>query len=114
MSKQSLNLLTLNVIATAAVLANRFVGLTGAPAAALANAYGVSEMSAAIGERFAVTNQGTAVVETGAAIAAGALVESDATGRAITRATGVVLGRLLPSQAATAAGQFVEVILFNN
>lgn len=115
MSKQSLNLATFNVVATAIVAINRFVGAgTGALAAAAANAYGVSEASAVAGERFAVTTHGSAVVETGAAIAAGALVEADATGRAITRAAGAILGRLAPGQVATAAGQFVEVILINN
>lgn len=112
--RQSLKLLTLSVVATTVVLANRFIGLTGTYAAAAGNAYGVSESAAAIGERFPVTGDGTAVVETGGAIAAGAAVESDATGRAVTKAAGIALGRLAPGEVATGAGQFVEIILIPN
>ncbi len=114
MSKQSTSLLTLTVIATGVISANRFISPAGALAGAAGNAYGVSESAAAIGEKTPVTSCGTAVVETGAAIAAGALVEADATGRAITKAAGVTLGRLAPGEVATAAGQFVEVLLINN
>lgn len=114
MSKQSLSLLTLTVTATAVITANRFISPAGALAGAAGNAYGVAETSAAIGEKLPVTSHGSAVVEAGAAIAAGALVEADATGRAITKAAGVALGRLAPGEVATAAGQFVEVILINN
>lgn len=114
MSKQSLAILTLSAVAAAQITANRFVSTSyGVPAAA-ANTLGVAESAAAAGERFPVTNQGTAVVETGAAISAGALVETDATGRAITKSAGVTQGRLAPGESATAAGQFVEVILFPN
>lgn len=114
MSRQSLSLLTLSIVAAGAVAVARFVTPTGTQAGAAANTYGVSEMAAAIGERVAVTSHGTAVVESGAAIAAGALVETDALGRAVTRAAGAIVGRLAPGQVATAAGQFVEVILINN
>lgn len=114
MPRQSLSLITLTVVATGAITANRFVSPAGALAGAAGNAYGVAESAAAIGEKIPVTSHGTAVVEAGAAIAAGALVEADATGRAITKAAGVTLGRLAPGEVAGAAGQFVEVILFNN
>lgn len=114
MSKQSLNLLTFSMTALGVIAANRFVTTTGAQAGAAANTYGVAEASAVGGEKLAVTSHGTAVVEAGAAIAAGALVETDATGRAITRAAGPIVGRLAPGQSAAAAGAFVEVILINN
>jgi hypothetical protein len=78
------------------------------------NTQGVAQSAAAVGEKFTATTLGTEVVETGAAIAAGALVETDATGRVITKAAGVAVGRLAPNEVATAAGQFVEVILFAN
>lgn len=112
--KQNKSNLTLSVLATGVILAQRFVTPAGAQAGDGVNTYGVSDSAAAVGERFPVVNQGTAIVETGAAIAAGALVQSDLNGRAITRAAGAPVGRLAPGEVSTAAGQFVEVILFTN
>lgn len=112
--RNSSPLLTLTDIATAAIVAQRFVGFTGAQAGAGLNARGVAQEAAAIGNQFSVDVIGTTVVEAGAAIAAGALIECDATGRAITHAAGVVLGRLAPGESAAAAGEFVEVVLFPN
>ena len=58
MSKQSLALLTLTVLSTGAIAANRFVTPTGGQAGAAANAIGVSEAPAtAAGERVPVTTQ---------------------------------------------------------
>lgn len=111
MSRQSTPILTLSVIAVAALAADRFVTPAGAVPAAGATALGVGRTSAAIGERQPVDVLGTAIVETGGAIAANALVETDAQGRAVTQAAGVVLARLAPGEVATAAGQFVEVLL---
>jgi hypothetical protein len=104
----------LTVTAVGAITAARFVGTDGDQAAAAANAFGVAETDAAAGDALAVTSLGTAIVETGAAIAAGALVEADASGRAVTRSAGAILGRLAPDESASAAGQFVEVILIPN
>lgn len=112
--RNGISLLAVAITATGAITANRFATAAGAVTGAAGNAQGVAQSSAAIGEKFAATVLGTEVVETGAAIAAGALVESDATGRAITKAAGVALARLAPGEVATAAGQFVEVILFPN
>lgn len=113
--RQSISLLTLSVRATAAIAANRFVSVAGAQVASAAgNSYGVSESAGAIGDLVPVTNEGTAVVETGGAIAAGSLVEAGANGTAVLKAAGVTLGRLAPGEVATAAGQFVEVILAFN
>lgn len=112
--KQSKSNFTLSVVAAGVIVANRFVTPAAIQAVAGDNAYGVADSQAAVGERFPVVNQGSAIVETGAAIAAGALVQSDATGRAITKAAGTTLGRLAPGEVATAAGQFVEVILIVN
>lgn len=106
---QSSPLLTLTCIASAAVRAERFVTKAGAECGAGARAYGVSDVAAAIGEPIAAHAIGTAVVTAGAAINDDTLVESDAQGRAVTRNTGVVLGRTL--QAATAAGQRIEILL---
>ncbi len=112
--KQSLSLLTLSVLAAGALTEARFVGPARVQAAAGENAYGVALTDAAIGEVLGVVNKGTAIVEAGAAIAAGALVQSDASGRAITKAAGITLGRLAPGEVAGAAGDMVEVILFDN
>lgn len=112
--KQNKSNLTLSVVAAGAILAQRFVTPAGAQAGDGVNAYGVADSIAGVGERFPVINQGTAIVETGGAIAAGALVQSDLNGRAITRAAGAPLGRLAPGEVSTGAGQFVEVILFVN
>jgi hypothetical protein len=112
--QNNIPLLSLPIVATGAITACRFVGPALALAAAAGNALGVSRSDAAIGERTTIDVLGTAVVETGGAIAAGALVEADATGRAVTKAAGVALARLVPGESATAAGQFVEVILLPN
>lgn len=115
MSNQSASLLSVPVKATAAITAHRFVVLaTGAQAGAAVAGVGVADMDAAIGDVVGVTIIGTKQIEVGAAIAAGALVESDASGRAITKAAGATLGRLAPGEVASVAGDKVEVILFQN
>ena len=114
MGSQSLALLTLSVKATADVREKRFVSTAGEEAGTGADIYGASLTQAAAGNIFPVVNQGTAIVEAGGAIAEGAKVESDAQGRAVTNAGGTVAGRLAPGQSAGAAGDLVEVILFNN
>lgn len=112
MSQQSISLLALAVMATSAIAAQRFVTPAGAQAGAGANTLGVSRTAAVIGER--VTNDviGTAVVQTGAAVAAGATLQSDANGKAITWASGARVAVAL--EAATAADQFIEVLLIQN
>ena len=108
-------LLALSILAIGAITAHRFVTPAGDVAAvAGVNTQGIAQSDAAIGERFTATVIGTEVVEAGAAIAPGALIETDATGRAITQSTGVAVARLAPGESAAAAGEFVEVILFAN
>ena len=85
---------------------------TGAPSGAGANALGVARYDAAAGEDVAVDALGTTEVEAGAAVAAGALVQADADGRAITRAAGVAVGRAMG--AAAGAGSVVQVFLIPN
>ncbi|WP_310601198.1 DUF2190 family protein [Desulfobulbus sp.] len=114
MSRQSQPLLALSLTATGVINEYRFVSTTVAQAGAAANTFGVARMAAAIGDTIPVDTVGTAVVESGAAIAAGALVETDANGRAVTKAAGPAVARVLPGQAATAAGQFIEVLLIPN
>jgi uncharacterized ParB-like nuclease family protein len=113
MSNQNISILTLAILASTAVAANRFVNALGAQVLADANAIGVARSPAAIGELIPVDVQGTAVVEAGAAFAKGATIKVDATGRAITWVTsGARVAVAL--EAATAAGQLVEVLLIDN
>lgn len=113
MGAQNISLLTLTIAAAAAVAANRFVTPGGAQAGADANTIGASRYAAALGEKFPVDVIGTAVVEAGAAIAAGATLKSDADGKAITwAAAGAKVAIAL--QAAGAAGELIEVLLIPN
>lgn len=113
MSAQSIPLLTLTVVLAGTVAANRFVTPAGAQAGVDANTLGVTRTSGVSGEKVPVDVIGTAVVEAGAAIALGATLESDASGRAVTWATaGGKVGIAL--QAASGAGVFIEVLLLPN
>ena len=110
MSKQSFSILTLTISATATLTADRFVTIAGAVPAADAYVLGVCRTAAVSGDRVTVDVQGTSIVEAGAAVAVGNTVKVDASGRAIPWATsGAKVGIAL--QAATAAGQFIEVLL---
>jgi hypothetical protein len=141
MTMQSRPLLPLPVLSVGAVTTRRFVGYDGAQASAQGqDVFGVSrETVAAAGYNFAVDTKGTAVVEAGAALNPGDRVISDNQGRAIPNtgalkiAAGAVAvtsvaangatdlagsdlpehvaGRVMPGQSATAAGQFVEILL---
>lgn len=110
--KQNISIFDLAVTASVAIAANTFVSATGATAAAAGNALGVATFNAAIGQVVTCNVIGTATVIAGAAIAKGDAVEVGATGFAITKATGVTVGRAL--NATAAAGEFVEVLLIAN
>ena len=113
MGAQSTPVLTLSRVASGAIVANRFVTVANAQAGADANALGVSVSAAVAGEVVPVDVIGSTIVEAGAAVAAGATVKSDASGRAITWApAGAKVGVAL--DAATAAGQMIEVLLIPN
>lgn len=112
MQATHISLLTLTLIAVAVLTEHRFVTAGGAVPGAGANALGVVNNNAAIGEKVAADVLGTTLVEASAAIAAGAAIETTATGTAVTKSAGVTLGRAL--SAATAAGQLIEVLLIPN
>ncbi|HRD49775.1 MAG TPA: DUF2190 family protein [Candidatus Contendobacter sp.] len=113
MTMQAFPILTLSVVATGTIANSRFVTAAGAQAGADANTLGVARSDAVFGDRISVDVLGTAIVEAGAAFAAGATLKSDASGRGITWATsGAKVAQAL--QAATAVGQFVEVLLIPN
>ena len=109
---QKTSLLTLTVIATAALAAERFITATGAYPASGANTFGVTNTNAAIGERVATDVIGTTVVTAGGAIAEGAYLQVGTNGKAITRTTGVTVAQAL--QAATADGDRIEALLISN
>lgn len=136
MARLGNSLLSLSFQASTPVAACRCVGFDGAPVSVQGGEVaGVAEYPAAIGEGYAATAKGTAIVETGGAIPLGAAVISDASGRAIAAtplavATGAVAvtsaaanGRILTGagtpdhilgnalEAATAAGAFIEILL---
>lgn len=106
------NRLVLSPVASGAITSFRGVTVAGAQAGAGANSLGPSMNSAAIGEAVPVVVLGTAVGEAGAAVAVGALLEHDASGRYITRSAGVSVGRALT--AAGAAGDQIEILLIPN
>lgn len=107
--------LAASIKAAAALVKRRFATTSGGVPAAGANCAGVVRQDAQINDMATVDILGIVLVEFGAAVAAGAAIESDATGRAITRATGATVARMAPGQAAiTAAGQFGQVVLIPN
>lgn len=113
MSRQSVAALTLTLVAAGTIAENRFVTPAGAQAGADANTIGACRQAAVVNDKIAVDVLGTAIVEAGAAVAAGASIKSDATGRAITWVTsGAKVGIAL--EAAGAAGQMIEVLLIPN
>jgi hypothetical protein len=114
MSAQNTALLSLTVAAAGVIAAYRFVTPGGAQAGADANTLGAARYAAgAAGEKIAVDVLGTTIIEAGAAITAGATVKADASGKAITwAASGAKVGLAL--QAATAAGDLIEVLLIPN
>jgi hypothetical protein len=110
---QATALLAHTIVAAGAIAAARFVTPAGAQAGADANTLGVARNAAATGERVAVDMLGTAIVEAGAAVSAGATVKSNASGQAITWASsGAKVALALTT--ATAAGQMIEVLLIPN
>ncbi len=100
--------LTTSIIATGALTIRRFVGFTGATCAAGAKALGTAETEADIGEAAPVNVSGILLVEAGAAVAVEAEVQSDASGRAITLASGKSNGFAL--DAAAAAGDIIRIM----
>lgn len=106
------------VVATAAVVANRFIGFSGgyavgtAGAGGATDAQGVSESDAAIGEALSVVTGYSAIVEAGGAISAGAFVKPGTDGKAVAGSISDNCGRAL--EAAGGAGELLEVVLQNH
>lgn len=101
-------LLVTTIAAVAALARMRFANFAGSQATAGQVVLGVPVSNFDIGEQAGVATHGEILVEAGAAIAVGAEVESDATGRAVTKTTGAAAGRA--RDAAGAAGAFIRVL----
>lgn len=103
--------LTTSIKATADLSAkkNLFIGFTGAVCAADGKALGVLAENVLVDEQAPVAVSGIAVVLSGAAVAVGAEVSSNAAGKAITKVAGAINGYAL--DAATGADQGVRVLL---
>ena len=99
--------LTTSILAIGALSRFRFVGFDGGVCAAGAKALGPCEATSSAGEQAPVNMAGALLVEAGGPITAGAEVESDATGRAIAKTTGVSNGWAM--DAAAAAGDVIRV-----
>jgi hypothetical protein len=113
MPSGNLSILTLTVIASAAVEANRFVNQAGAYPAAGAIAFGVTRSSGAIGDPLPVDVQGTTIIECAGTIAADAAVMSDADGKAVAATVGAKVPLARAMEAGTAGG-FIEILLIPN
>lgn len=101
-------LLAVTIAAAAALTRFRFVDFTGKVASAGERPLGVATTDFDTGEQASVATHGEILMEAGAAIAVGAEVESDASGRAVTKTTGVAFG--VARDAAAAAGDVIRVL----
>lgn len=97
---QSRPILTLTIAAAAALTAHRFVTAAGAHATAAGDALGVSRTGAATGEVLPVDVVGTAVVEAGGNIAAGAPVQAGTNGVAVAATASALVSRVIAGGAA--------------
>lgn len=95
--------------ASGALVGKRFVGVSGAQAGAGEQPQGVALFDTDDGREASVIALGTAIVEAGAAVAAGAFVESDANGKAIAHKNGYPAGLAL--EAAAQDGDEIEVLV---
>lgn len=101
-------ILVTSVIATGDLTARRFVGFDGKACADGAKALGVVEVDTELDGVAPANVLGAILVEAGAAIAAGTEVQSDAAGRAITKAAGMANG--IAWDAAAAAGDVIRIV----
>lgn len=101
-------LMATSIVATGALSRFRLASFAGATAVATDAVLGVPNADYAVGEQAGIATHGEILVEAGAAIAAGAQVQPDAQGRAITLAAGKAWGNA--RDAATAAGDIIRVL----
>lgn len=101
-------LLTVTILAASALSRFRFADFSGNVAGAGERTLGVPVADFDAGEQAGISTHGEILVEAGAVIAVGAEVESDATGRAVTKTTGVGAG--VTRDAAAAAGDLIRIM----
>jgi hypothetical protein len=112
MSKSNLPLMTLTVMATAALAANRAVNQAGAYPSAGGLAFGITRSDAAIGDPTPVDVHGTAIATAGAAFAKDVPLMVGASGKVIAHdgdGDKHAIGRSL--EASTADLEEVEILL---
>jgi Uncharacterized conserved protein (DUF2190) len=97
-----------SLLAAAALTRMTFVGLDGNVCAANAKAAGTANADAGSGNMVPVAPLGVRLVIAGGAINAGAAVDSDASGYAVTHNAGVINGYAL--DAAGASGDIIRII----
>lgn len=100
--------LTSSARCTVAVPARRFISPIGGLPTAGGQTLGVTVANFDIGDYASAEALGVLIVEAGMAVAVGARVETDATGRAVTKAAGQDQG--LAITAATAAGEMIRIL----
>jgi hypothetical protein len=101
----------LSITATATITGGCGMTLAGAVPAAGASGY-IAEFSGVSGNQITANVLGTTVAFSGAAFAANTQLEFNASGKLITRTTGVAVARSI--LAATAADQQLEVLILPN
>lgn len=111
MAAVSTTIFAKTVIATATITGGCGITLAGAVPAAGAAGY-IAEFSGVSGDAITANMVGTTVALAGAAFAANALLEFNASGKLITKTTGIAVARSL--SAATAADQQIEVLILPN
>lgn len=100
--------LTTSMVAVEDLPRYHFANFTGSLCGAGDKAFGIVEADTAADNVAPINVLGICLVTSGAALAAGDLVESDAQGRAVTLATGLANGTAL--DAATTAGEIIRVV----
>lgn len=100
-------LLTTGILAAAALPALRLVTYAGGVPAAGALCLGVANTSYDAGEQAAINTHGELLCEAGGTVAVGAKLQSDASGRVITWASGEVVGY---ARDAGVVGEFIRIM----
>lgn len=102
------HLLVVTLRSAASLSAYRLADFSGNPCSAGERALGVPLHSCNADENVGVATHGEILVEAGAAIGVGLEVESDASGRAVPKTTGVAAG--VARDAAAAAGDLIRIL----
>lgn len=110
-SSGNFSLLTLTVMATAVLAANRFVEQDGTYPAAGGKAFGVTRVDAAIGDPTPVDVIGTTIVMCGAAVAKDDALMVDAAGKVVPLAGSAKQAVARAMEAGAADGALIEVLL---